>query len=202
MAKIKAEGLLNDLKIDVERIKQAAQFFRDVDKTKMVYQSAEGVWSIVQILEHMNAYGRYYIPAMKKAMNETKTAKEAWFNSGFWGEYFTKSMRPKNIYEITNKMKTGKAYNFPNSLNVDTVLSEFIDQQDQLLHLLKMAENVNLNTIRIPITISKVIKLKLGDTLRFLIAHEQRHMIQARNTLNKVGITTDKFPVILEVAPR
>ena len=48
--------------------------------------------------------------------------------------------------------------------------------------------------------ISKFIRLKLGDAFRFLVAHEQRHMIQARNTIKSLGITTDKFPVILEAA--
>jgi uncharacterized damage-inducible protein DinB len=202
MAKFKVEELLKDLKNDVEMIKEAALFFRDVDKTKMVYQPSEGKWSIVQVLEHMNAYGRYYIPAIEKGLAEKKTIKQAWFNSGFWGEYFTKSMKPKNVYEIKPKMRTSKDYNFPNSLNIDTVLNEFIEQQDKLSRLLDMAQEVDLNAIRIPITITKIVRLKLGDVFRFLIAHEQRHMIQARNTLNKVGIKTDKFPVILQVAPR
>jgi uncharacterized damage-inducible protein DinB len=202
MAKFKAEELLKDLRSDVQRIKEAANFFRDVDKTKMIYQPAEGKWSIVQVLEHLNAYGRYYIPAMEKAITEKKTGKQAWFTSGFWGNFFTNSMRPKNVYEITNKMKAAKSYSFPNSLNVDTVLAEFNKQQDDLIRLLDMAQHVDLGAIRLPITISKIIKLKLGDVFRFLIAHEQRHMIQARNTLNKVGITTDKFPVVLQVAPR
>ena len=52
------------------------------------------------------------------------------------------------------------------------------------------------------VTLTTLVKLKLGDTFRFLIAHEQRHMIQARNTLKAVGITTDKFPVILQVVPQ
>lgn len=202
MAKFKAEELLKDLRSDVERIKEAAGFFRDVEKTKLVYQPAEGKWSIVQVLEHLNAYGRYYIPAMEKAITEKKTDKQAWFTSGFWGNFFTNSMRPKNVYEITNKMKAAKSYSFPNSLNVDTVLAEFNKQQDDLIRLLDMAQHVDIGAIHLPITISKIIRLKLGDVFRFLIAHEQRHMIQARNTLNKVGITTDKFPVVLQVAPR
>jgi hypothetical protein len=202
MAKFKAEDLLKDLKTDVENIKQAAGFFKEVDKTKLVYQPAEGKWSIVQVLEHLNAYGRFYIPAMEKAITEKKTARQAWFTAGFWGNFFTNSMKPKNVYEIKNKMKAAKAYSFSNSLNVETVLNEFNSQQDQLIRLLDMAQHVDLNAIRLPITISKVIRLKLGDVFRFLIAHEQRHLIQARNTLNTVGITTDKFPVILQVAPR
>jgi rubrerythrin len=202
MAKFKAEELLNDLRTDVERIKEAVAFFKDVEKTKLIYQPKEGKWSIVQVLEHLNAYGRYYIPAMEKAITEKKTGKQAWFTPGFWGNFFTNSMKPKNVYEIKNKMKAAKAFSFPNSLNVDTVLAEFNQQQDSLIRLLDMAQHVDLNEIRLPVTISKVIRLKLGDVFRFLIAHEQRHMIQARNTLNTVGITTDKFPVILQVAPR
>ena len=88
---------------------------------------------------------------------------------------------------------------FPNSLHVDTVIKEFLEGQDKLLRLLDMAKGKNLAKIHIPITLTKMIKLRLGDTFRFLIAHEQRHMIQARNTIKETGIATDKFPVILQV---
>jgi hypothetical protein len=124
----------------------------------------------------------------------------AWFSSGYWGEKFTKMMKPKNVFDIKNKMKTSKKMSFPNSLNVDTVLKEFLAGQDKLLQLLEMGKGKDLAKIHIPITVTKLIKLRLGDTFRFLIAHEQRHIIQARNTLKKVGVATDKFPVILVVA--
>ena len=99
-------------------------------------------------------------------------------------------------------MKTSKAYNFPNSLNVDIVLNEYLEQKQKLLLLLEESKERNLNTVRIPITLTKMVKLKLGDTFRFLVAHEQRHMVQARNTLKGLGIATDKFPVILEIPHR
>jgi hypothetical protein len=199
MAKFKSEELLQDLGTDVDRIRESAQFFGNVDKTKMVYAPAEGKWSIVQILEHLNAYGRYYLPAVEQGLAEKVTGKAAWFNSGFWGDYFTKSMKPANVYEVKNKMKAMKSYSFSNSLNVDTVMKEFNDQQAQLKNLLEKAGYVDLNAIRIPITLTKLVKLKLGDVFRFLIAHEQRHMVQARNTLNAVGIKTDQFPVLMQV---
>ena len=85
-----------------------------------------------------------------------------------------------------------------NSLNVDTVVKEFIAGQDKLLQLLDRAKGKDLAKIHIPITLTKLIKLRLGDTFRFLIAHEQRHMIQARNMWKEIGVSTDKFPVILQ----
>jgi hypothetical protein len=62
--------------------------------------------------------------------------------------------------------------------NEAAMLEEFIHHQHQLLQSLQIAGNANLNKIRISISINKWIKLKLGDTFRFLIAHEQRHFLQ------------------------
>ena len=122
----------------------------------------------------------------------------AWFVPGFWGNYFTRMISPTNVYEIKNKMKTGKAFIPSKGENVDAVFSEFLQHQNKYLHILEVARRRNLNNIRIPVSISRFIRLKLGDILRFLVAHQQRHMIQARNALKAVGISTDKVPVILD----
>jgi hypothetical protein len=124
----------------------------------------------------------------------------AWFIPGFWGDYFTKMMMPTNVYEIKNKTKTSRSSNPPRGLNVEDVFNEFLQHQRKLLQLLEVARRRNLNTIHIPTSFSKLIRLRLGDTFRFIVAHEQRHMIQARNAIKALGITTDKFPVILEAA--
>jgi uncharacterized damage-inducible protein DinB len=202
MAKFKSEDLLNELTEDVSRLIEAAEFFKQADKSKLVYQVDKAKWSVVQCLEHLNAYGRIYLPAIEKKMEEKTDTHIAWFNSGYWGEKFTKSMKPTNVFEIKNKMKGLKKFSFPNSLNVDTVLNEFHEQQLKLQALLKAARERDLNQNHIPITLTKLVKLRLGDAFRFLVAHEQRHMIQARNTLKQTGVTTDKFPVILLAVPQ
>jgi len=199
MAKFKSEDLIKELKEDVQRLQAAADHLKNTEKSKLVFVENEGKWSVVQCLEHLNEFGRFYLPPIEKAITVKTGEKNAWFNSGFLGDYFTKSMKPKNVFDIKNKMKTMKRFTFPNSLNVDTVMKEYIDQKIKLQHLLDTANDRDLNSIRIPITLTKMIKLKLGDIFRFLIAHEQRHMIQARNTLKSTGVATDKFPVILQV---
>ena len=85
-------------------------------------------------------------------------------------------------------------------MNIESVFNEFSQHQQKLIQLLEISRRRNLNNIHIPVTINRFIRLKLGDMLRFLVAHEQRHMIQARNAIKAVGISTDKFPVILEAA--
>lgn len=200
MAKYKSEDLLNELQEDVRKIKAAAEHISSADPRKLIYQTHPEKWSVVQVLEHVNAYGRYYLPAIDKAIAFKSAEPSHWFTPGLLGNYFVKSMKPTNVYEIKNKMKTMKSYSFPNSLNVENVVKEFLEQQDRLINQMEIAKTRNLETIKVPITISKLIKMKLGDVFRFLVAHEQRHMIQARNTLHQTGVSTDKFPVILSAS--
>jgi hypothetical protein len=47
-----------------------------------------------------------------------------------------------------------------------------------------MALSTDMGKLRLPISISKLIKLKAGDTFRFLIAHQQRHFVQLQNAMN------------------
>lgn len=197
--KIQQETLIENLKKDVEVLLLCIESFR-AEKEALLAQPVPGQWSIVQILEHLNSYGRYYLPAIDRALSTSTSKREAWFNSGFWGNYFTNMLRPKNVFEIKNKMKAPKDHIPDNNLNADKVLQEFVDQQHRLLQLLDHAKTKSMNSIRVPISISKLIKLRLGDTFRFFIAHEQRHFVQARNTLRAVGLSTNKFPAILRVA--
>ena len=199
--KIQQDQLIDKLKKDVEVLLDSVQSFV-AERDALMIQPAPGKWSITQILEHLNMYSRFYIPAIDKAISTTPSTREAWFNSGFWGNYFTKMMQPKNVFEVKNKMKAMKSYAPENIHNPDAVISEFIQHQKRLLQLLEASRQKSLNQIKVPISISKLLKLKLGDTFRFFIAHEQRHFIQARNTLKTIGLATDKFPVILQAAAR
>src|SRR6476661_5023272 len=200
MKKFKSEDLINQLEGDVKQIIAAAEHLRQADPVKLGYSAEKGRWSVAQVLEHLNMYNRFYLPKMEKAMVPITHDTDAWFSSGWLGNYFTKMMMPKDIYEVKNKMKTAKGYSPSKGLNVEAVFNEFLQHQQKLLQLLEVARRRNLNSIRIPTSFTSMIKMKLGDTFRFLIAHEQRHMIQARNAIKAVGVSTDKFPVILEAA--
>jgi hypothetical protein len=199
--KIQQEELLESLKKDVETLLECADFFRN-EIDALLIPPVPGKWSIAQILEHLNGYGRIYLPMINKAVSISQSKRAAWFNSGFLGNYFTNMMKPKDVFEIKNKMKTAKAHTPDNNLNPGKVLDEFVEQQHQFLQLLEMAKLKDLNAVRVPLSITKLIKLKLGDTFRFLIAHEQRHFVQARNAIKTIGLSTNKFPVILQAVSR
>jgi hypothetical protein len=66
-----------------------------------------------------------------------------------------------------------------NTLTID----KFLKQQERLIQLLTDAQAIDLTKAKTPISLTKWIKLRLGDTLRFYVYHIDRHIIQAQNAL-------------------
>jgi hypothetical protein len=54
-----------------------------------------------------------------------------------------------------------------------------------MLSLLEQAKSVNLQKIKASITLSKFIKLRLGDVFRVVIYHNERHLEQAFKAVGK-----------------
>jgi hypothetical protein len=175
--------LIDKLQADTRQIILTLNHLRREDPEILLQQPAPDKWSVTQVLEHLNAYGRYYLPAMESAMRASKRKADPQFKPGWLGDYFTKMIAPKKNNRVSNKMQAPKGYRPSADMDSKKVLDEFEEQQQIILELLETARTKNLRAIRVPISISKLIKLTLGDTFRFLIAHHQRHFVQIENTL-------------------
>ena len=97
---------------------------------------------------------------------------------------------PKFIFTIgkINKMKTFKDKNPLNASLDKATIERFINQQTLLIELLSQSKKVNLNKIKIPTSISNLIKLKLGDVFQFYINHILRHLAQIEKIQNEADI--------------
>jgi hypothetical protein len=171
--------LLDSLEATVERhLQEVVHNFQNLPDVTLLRPAANGGWSIAQCLEHLNRYGNYYLPQIKKGLATHNDPPSATFRSTWLGSYFTKMMQPGK-----GRMKTFKDYTPPSSLDAHAVVAEFVEQQETLLACLREAHNANLNKIRIPISIARFIRLKLGDVFQFIIVHNERHLLQAKRNL-------------------
>ncbi len=145
-----------------------------------------GVWSIAQVLAHLNEYGRYYYPTFERKIDNTrfKSTKEAFMSSPL-GRSAWKSMKLGNANNIKRKFRAQKSYNpslDPSLVKGDEV-STFIEQQNSFLSIIEKAQTVNFRRVKIPISISKIVRLRLGDALLFVAYHNQRHIQQIKNLI-------------------
>ncbi len=182
--KIGSSELINDLKSRTEKVLTQSEKFLALTNEELNYRTSPESWSMLECLEHLNLYGRFYLKEIKTRMEENPKKSDEIFKSGLIGNYFANSMLPASSTKKSNNMKTFKNMNPINSSLGKRVIEEFIQQQQEMLRLLDFAKNRNLNKIKCGITISKLIKLKLGDTFRFVIYHNERHLIQAKRVLS------------------
>ena len=171
--------LLSQIEARIEQhLQTVTGRLQNLDEKTLLRPAANGGWSIAQCLEHLNSYGRYYLPEVEKGLkpsaliySATGTAKGTWL-----GRYFTRSMQPGSN---AKKYKAPKDHSPVTHLDAANVISEFIGQQEQLLALVRKAQKADLDKVRIPISISRWIKMRLGDVFQFLTVHDERHLQQA-----------------------
>lgn len=147
------------------------------------YKPNPDSWSVLECIEHLNRYGDFYIPEISKRIIASKHESAKYFKSNWLGNYFSKAV---SYHEKINKMKTFKEMNPLNANLTINTIDKFIDQQHQIIELLDQSKSINLDKTKTSITISKLIKLRLGDTFRILINHNERHIKQAENVLNNI----------------
>nr|WP_062056308.1 DinB family protein [Aquimarina longa] len=176
---IASNELIEDLIDRTLKNIKAAEQFNQFTIEHLNKKNTPKSWSILECLEHLNLYGDFYLPEIEDRIVKSEQKSTAVFKSGFLGDYFAKSMLPK---EKLNKMKTFQDKNPINSDLDKKCIHRFILQQQKTIELLNLASKKDLNKIKTSISISKWIKLKLGDTFRILIYHNDRHIVQA-NTI-------------------
>lgn len=179
--KIPAPQLIDDLINRTHKILNEAEELKQLPLESLQWRPGPEKWSVLECLEHLNRYGNFYLPEIENRLKTaSKQDSDYTFKSGWLGNYFANSMLPK---EKLNTMNTFKSMNPIHSKLDKEVVNEFIIQQKQMLKVLDRCRSVNLNKVKTPISISTLIKLKLGDTLRVVIYHNQRHMVQAFKVL-------------------
>lgn len=185
----KSIQLLDTLEKTVSQTIKNATYLQQMDEGTLSKPPAAGKWNVMQVLYHLNSYNDYYLPHIEKVMKDgAKVPYSSSFKAGVIGNYFTNTMLPGNDGAVKNAMKAPKDHAPEAGYNDISAIAQFIEGQQHLLELLKEARNVNMTRLKVPISISTLIKIRLGDTFRFLVAHQQRHFVQISNTLKANGV--------------
>jgi len=178
--KIISSQLIENLLIITANSTEKVKQLRELNIDELNKKSAPNKWSILECIEHLNLYGDFYLPVIESAIRSQKVTRNSGiFKSGIIGDYFVNlvKIKPDGI----KKMSTTKEMNpFGRRLTVTTI-DRFLMQQAHLKSLLTQAEQVNMTKTKTSISLTKLIKLRLGDTLRFTVHHIERHVAQADN---------------------
>lgn len=182
--------LLDDLYEQTEKtIHTAVTQWQLLPNVRLLAQPGAESWSAAQCLDHLNSYAAYYLPAMEKAiMKKNDTKPGLYFKSGWLGNYFYKLMLPNNNGHPKKKMQSPTNHQPARQVQAAETLALFISHQERLEKIIDSSTKVDLNKVRVPISIAPYITLKLGDTLLFYTAHINRHLQQAQRAIDNTTV--------------
>jgi hypothetical protein len=180
---IENNQLIDHLLQRMESCKRTVKEFEILPLNRLQFKNGER-WSVLECLEHLNLYGDFYLVEIERRIitNPRKNISTR-FKSGILGNYFANLMEVKDG-KIT-KMKSPKDKNPSNSQLSFATISRFLKQQERLVSLLNQSRSIDLTKTKAAISLTNLIKLRLGDTLRFYCYHIERHVFQAQRALEE-----------------
>jgi DinB superfamily len=181
---IKNEELIEELLAITKKSISKVESFKTLAIEKLNFKEGLISWSILECLEHLNLYADFYLPEIEKQIkaNNYNTATGV-FKSGVLGNYFVNAIQLKN--GTIKKIKSPNDKNPINSSLSVATIDSLLQKQSQLIELLEKSKTANLTKTKTAISLTKLIKLRLGDTLRFFVYHVERHVWQAENIIRE-----------------
>lgn len=165
------------MRADIETLQELVKAeFLELTEHPLNFKADIAVWSILECIEHLNRYSRYYNEAIKKAIAKAAaTQAPTQYKLTWFGKMSIELVSPSN----TKKNKTIKRMNPTGSQLSKTSITDFLQHQTELLRLLEASSKIDANKKLVPVEFFKLIKLNIFESLIFMVEHEKRHIAQA-----------------------
>jgi hypothetical protein len=145
-------------------------------------------WSIAECLVHLNVAVMITLPALDRAIEDGRARglmRQGPFHYGWFATWMARSMEPPP----KRRSKTFKIFEVPPGVahSPGRVLPEFRAVRDQLAERVRAADGLDLRRIKVISPVTRLLRLPLGAYLWFVLAHERRHLWQARQVRAAAG---------------
>ena len=169
-----------------EKIEMSANTFLDLDLNTLTRRPKPSKWSVMECFEHMNILYEVYIKNINHSINNSTGHMMGvdYFKPTRMGHYFYLSMAPNDRNKPRFKIKTFKRFK-PDGNTSDQILI-FLSHHQNFLELIDNIPGLDINSIKVNSSLGSIMRFKLGDIFRIVTGHNQRHIIQAENTLKSI----------------
>lgn len=179
---------LQDYARQFEALKEEAQVLvKGMGDEAFNWRPAPDRWSVGECLDHVNVTGRLLVPKLDDAIaqgRERGLTAEGPFDYGWLGSWWIKQMQPSARRHFTSPRVFEPS---SSTLDKDEVVQAFIILQDDLIARLHAADGLDLRRIKAPSAAFSLLRLSLGAWFESTVAHEKRHLAQARRVVAGVG---------------
>lgn len=143
------------------------------------WRPATDRWSIAQCLDHLNLTAAQYVPVIEAATTEARRVgllSPGPFSYPLLQRWFVHSQEPP----VKRRMRTFKRLAPQVNLPLRDVVTQFMQWQDRLTEQLQRADGIDLQRARHRSPILPLLTFRLGMLFAVTLAHERRHLWQAK----------------------
>ena len=174
--------------ITEKNIQHLKSKFSNYSESQLNWKPNPSTWSLAEIFAHLNAYAKFYHQVLNERIDRTRfRIPRINYSSSPLGKSAWMSMKLGNARNVKRKFNAPNEYNptVNPALVTGNDLSLLLDEQNQFLGIIEKSVSVSLRKVKVPISISKLVRLRLGDALLFVAYHNERHIEQALKLTKK-----------------
>ncbi len=171
----------------IESLKRDADvFLAGMTDAQFNWRPGPERWSIAQCFDHLNVSTRRTFPAFDRAIAAARARGRTApgpFRYGWFARWMVGSMEPP----VKRRQRTFKIFLPSMEVPLAPTLTEFRTVRDQLAERIRNADGLDLRRARVTSPVTRFLRLPLGAYLAFVLAHERRHLWQARQVREAIG---------------
>lgn len=146
------------------------------------WRPSDEAWSVAQCIEHLNATARSYLPMLDEGIAAAIRGGlygEGPFQYNWIGRRFPALLEPP----VRRKFKSPRLFLPAPSRPRQETIAAFRAYQVQFIDRLRQANGLDLSRARVRSPAWRWLRIPLGSGFAMMLAHERRHLWQARNVL-------------------
>ena len=153
---------------------------------KLSWKESDKKWSVLEVIEHLNKVYDLYFPNFEKAIQSAtdNNGKDNVLQRTLMGRLSIYSQRPKG-QKVRFKMKTFRFFQPEKSESSLEVIEAFVSKKERFNGLIKKARLKDLKGIKMPTALGDKMKFYVPECFEFILAHEDRHLVQIQNILSQ-----------------
>lgn len=161
----------------------AKEYFQNISVEVLNRKPGADKWSAAECLEHLNITSRGYLQNIPKeiAAGTNTEVKIGEYKPRLLIRKFAELSGPDSKIKISSpKILIAESSNLTNS-----VVEDFIKNQDKFISIINRVNMNLLREIKVTWPVMKFVKLQLGEVLIMTIAHQLRHLNQAKRAIKE-----------------
>jgi DinB superfamily len=165
---------------EIERLTEAFELeFKSLSGEQLNHKPNSSTWSIGQVIDHIIKVNRTYysvIEQLRAGTYRTPWTARLPFLVNWFGDFVLKAVEP----ERKKKIKTFPVWEPEQSEVRADIMSHFAEHQTELANLIVTCSDLVQAETVISSPANRFIVYKIGRAFDIMVAHEERHLNQAK----------------------